>query len=118
MPYASQGMIDTLIERLHHALERTREAKSDNELGIIAAEHDDFEDRERYNEYVLRDLRTIEIALEDTLAHHSTVWQKIQTRFPRKTWAVKIQMRLLLGVLHDDFLVSSCKPQNFHVTCR
>ena len=68
MPYASQGMIDTLIERLHHALWRTREAQSDNELGINAAEHDDFEECERYNEYVLRDLRAIEIALEDTLA--------------------------------------------------
>ena len=68
MPYASQGMIDTLIERLHHALERTREAKSDNELGINAADHDDLEECERYNEYVLRGLRAIEIALEDTLA--------------------------------------------------
>ena len=68
MPYVSQGMIDTLIERLHRGLERTREAKSDNELGINAAEHDDFEECERYNEFVLRDLRAIEIALEDTLA--------------------------------------------------
>ena len=61
-------MIDTLIERLHHALWRTREAKSDNELGIIAAAHDDFEECARYNEYVLRDLRAIEIALEGALA--------------------------------------------------